>query len=84
MAKALENVPIGNTCIVHSDDPAEWKKAIEGVRFRHRIRLEEVKSIKIMLWTGVQLEGTMQSSCGVYVEKWSMARVVAEKLIKQN
>ena len=67
-AKALENVPIGSTCIVYSDDPAEWAKAIEDVRVRHRIRLEKVKSIKIMLWTGVQLEGTMQSSCGVYVK----------------
>ena len=46
MAKALENVPHGNTCIVCSDDPAEWAKAIEGVRCRHRVRLEEVKTLK--------------------------------------
>ena len=49
MAKALENGPHGNTtctCIVCSDDPAEWAKAIEGVRCRHQIQLEEVKTLK--------------------------------------
>ena len=46
MANALENVPHGNTCIVCPDDPAEWAKAIEGVRCRHRVRLEEVKTLK--------------------------------------
>ena len=46
MAKALENVPHGNTCVVCSDDPPEWAKAIEGVRCRRQIRLEEVKTLK--------------------------------------
>ena len=45
MAKALENVPHGNTCIVCSDDPPEWAKAIEGVRCRHQIRFEEVQTL---------------------------------------
>ena len=45
-AKALENVPHGNTCIVNSDDPAEWAKAIEAVRIRHRMRLQEIKSLR--------------------------------------
>ena len=43
MAKALENGPHGITtctCIVCSDDPAEWAKAIEGVRCSHQIQLE--------------------------------------------
>ena len=44
-AKALENVPHGNTCIVNSDDPAEWAKAIKGVRVRHQMRLKEVKAL---------------------------------------
>ena len=35
-AKELGNVPLGHTCIVNSDDPAEWAKAIEAVRIRHR------------------------------------------------
>ena len=46
-AKALENVPIGFSCIVNSDDPAEWAKAIEVVRIRHRMRLQEIKSVRV-------------------------------------
>ena len=45
-AKALQNVPIGHSCIVNSDDPAKWAEAIEAVRVRHRIRLEEIKALK--------------------------------------
>ena len=47
-AKALENVPIGFSCIVHSDDPAEWAEAIEAVRSRHRMRLQEIKSLRAL------------------------------------
>ena len=46
-AKALENVPHGHTCIVKSDDPAEWAEAIETVRSRHGMRLQEIKSLRI-------------------------------------
>ena len=46
IAKALENVPYGHTCIVNSDDPAEWAKAIEAVRIRHRMRLQEIKLLR--------------------------------------
>ena len=45
-AKALENVLHGNTCIVNSDDPTEWAKAIEDVRIRHGMRLKEIKSVR--------------------------------------
>ena len=45
-AKALENVLHGNACIVNSDDPAEWAKAIEAVRTRHGKRLQEIKSLR--------------------------------------
>ena len=45
-AKALENVPHGHTCIVNSDDPAEWAKAIEAIRVRHGMRLQEMKSLR--------------------------------------
>ena len=38
-AKALENVPIGFSCIVNSVDPAAWAEAIEAVRSRYRMRL---------------------------------------------
>ena len=45
-AKAFENVPIGFKCIVYSDDPGKWAEAIEAVRIRHRMRLEEIKSLR--------------------------------------
>ena len=45
-AKALENVLHGNACIVNSDDPTEWAKAIEAVRLRHGMRLQEIKSLR--------------------------------------
>ena len=45
-AKALENVPIGFTCIVNSDNPGKWAEAIEAVRTRHRMRLEEIQSLR--------------------------------------
>ena len=47
-AKALENVPIGFSCIVNSDDPAAWAEAIEAVRSRHRMRLQEIKSLRAL------------------------------------
>ena len=31
---------------MNSDDPAKWAEAIEAVRVRHRIRLEEIKALK--------------------------------------
>ena len=45
-AKALENVLHGNACIMYSDDPAEWAKAIEAVRVRHGMRLREINALK--------------------------------------
>ena len=45
-AKALENVPSGFSCIVNSDDPAEWAKAIEAVRTSHGMRLQDIKSLR--------------------------------------
>ena len=71
MAKALENVPHGNTCIVCSDDPPEWAKAIEGVRGRHRIRLEEVKTLKSSCFGEVY---SWREQCKARVESmWKMA-----------
>ena len=45
-AKTLENVPYGNTCIVYSDDPVKWAEAIEAVRIRHAMRLQEMKVLR--------------------------------------
>ena len=46
LAKTLENVPHGYSCIVNSDDPTKWAEAIEAVRTRHRMRLEEIKALR--------------------------------------
>ena len=45
-AKALESVPHGYTCIVSSYNPVKWAEAIEAVRNRHEMRLEEMKVIR--------------------------------------
>ena len=45
-AKALENVPHGRTCIVNSDHPAQWAKAIEDVRNRHGMSLQEIQKLR--------------------------------------
>ena len=45
-AKALESVLHGYSCIINSDDPAEWAKATEAVRIRHGMRLQEIKSLR--------------------------------------
>ena len=79
-AKALENVPHGHTCVVYSDDPAKWAEATESVRVRHRMRLEEIKTLKssyaeIYSW---------KEQCEALVERmWKMTygkSVVAERL----
>ena len=44
--KALENVPIGQSCIVDSDDPSKWAEATEAVRARHGMRLKEIKALR--------------------------------------
>ena len=45
-ASAIENVPFGSYCIVDSDDPAEWAKAIQRVRGKHGVILKETKMLK--------------------------------------
>ena len=45
-ARAIENIPYGKSWIVDSDDPTKWAEAIEGVRTRHTMRLEEIKLLR--------------------------------------
>ena len=69
-AKALGNVPIGNTCIVNSDDPAKWAEAIEAVRTRHRMRLEEIKALRASYETMY----SWQKQCEALVNRlWKMS-----------
>ena len=44
---ALERVPFGRNVVVNSEDPAEWAKAIRGVRSKHRnVRLKEASDLR--------------------------------------
>ena len=46
LGEALKNVPHGSNCVVDSDDPKEWAKAIRSVLQKRRdLRLAEAKSI---------------------------------------
>ena len=45
-ARAIEDIPLGSYSIVDSEDPAKWAKAIQGVRDRHRVVLQETKILK--------------------------------------
>ena len=68
-AKALENVPYGNTCIVYSDDPVKWAEAIEAVRIRHAMRLQEMKVLRAS-YRGVF---SWSEQCNALVERmWKM------------
>ena len=44
-ARAIEDIPLGSYSIVNSEDPAEWAEAIQGVRDRHRVVLQENKMV---------------------------------------
>ena len=47
IAEALREVPIGSHCIVDSEDPADWARAIKGVRDKKRnVRLAEAKILR--------------------------------------
>ena len=68
-AKALENVLHGYSCIVNSDDPAKWAEAIEAVRIRHRMRLEEIKALRASYGERY----SWKEQCKVLVERmWKM------------
>ena len=46
-ARALQDIPFGDTCIVDSDEPKEWAEAIVNVRLKDRKkRLEEAKALR--------------------------------------
>ena len=47
IAEALRKVPNGSQCIVDSEDPAEWARAIKTVRYKERnVRLAEAKFLR--------------------------------------
>ena len=47
IAEALREVPTGSQCIVDSEDPAEWARAIKAVRHKKRnVRLAEARILR--------------------------------------
>ena len=46
LAKAIETIPFGEYFIVDSEEPAKWAEAIERVRVRHKVILQEIKLFK--------------------------------------
>ena len=47
IAEALRKVPLGSQCIVDSEDPAEWARAIKAVRYKERnVRLAEARILR--------------------------------------
>ena len=69
-ARALEHIPLGKSCIVDSDDPTKWAEAIEGVRGRHTVRLEEIK----LLRASYDNKYSWKEQCEAFVEM--MCRIV--------
>ena len=47
IAEALRKVPNGSQCIVDSEDPADWARAIKAVRYKERnVRLAEARILR--------------------------------------
>lgn len=47
LGDALRKVPHGSSCVVNSEDPKEWAKAIKTVRKKSRkVRLQEAKYVR--------------------------------------
>ena len=47
LGDALKKVPSGSCCVVESEDPKEWAKAVKSVREKEReVRLAEVKILR--------------------------------------
>ena len=69
-ARALKNIPYGESWIVDSDDPSKWAEAIKGVRVRHTVRLEEIK----LLRASYDNKYSWREQCEAFVEM--MCRIV--------
>ena len=66
LGEALEKVPTGSTCVVDSEDPKEWAKAIRAVRKKDRdVRLAESKHLREKYLEKYSWQGP----CGFLVEK---------------
>ena len=76
LGEALEKVPIGSNCIVDSEDPKDWAKAIRAVRKKDRnVRLAESKYLR----ENYLEKYSWQEPCGFLVEK--MQELVFGKIL---
>ncbi|XP_015765571.1 PREDICTED: uncharacterized protein LOC107344438 [Acropora digitifera] len=86
-ARAIEDVPFGSYCIIDSDDPAEWAKAIQRIRGKHRVILKETK----MLRESYGNEYCWKTECEELVDRlWKMVygtsgaqAIAADDLVEQ-
>ena len=66
LGEALKKVPSGSCCVVDSEDPNEWAKAVKSVREKEReVRLEEVRILR----EKYALKYSWQKQCTYLVEK---------------
>ena len=66
IAEALRKVPYGSHCIVESEDPVDWARAIKAVHFRERnVRLAEAKILR----ENYSKKFSWKEPCGFLVEK---------------
>ena len=66
IAEALRKVPYGSQCIVESEDPADWARAIKAVHYRERnVRLAKAKILR----ENYLKKFSWKEPCGVLVEK---------------
>ena len=68
-ARAIDDIPLGIYSIVDSEDPAEWAEAIQRVRGRHKLALEE----STMLKEGYDKKYCWKKQCEQLVDRlWKM------------
>ena len=66
IAEALREVPNGSQCIVDSEDPADWARAIKAVRNKKRnVRLAEAKILR----ENYLQQFSWEESCDLLVKK---------------
>ena len=63
---ALCTLPLGNSCVVESEDPEVWARAIAGVRQKDRAeRLQEIQRLK----TSYEEQFSWEKQCNILVDK---------------
>ncbi|XP_068687986.1 uncharacterized protein [Montipora foliosa] len=66
LGDALEHVPHGSSCVLYSEDPRQWAKAIKSVRKKRRdVRLKETEHLRIQYAE----EYSWEKQCGELVRR---------------